>query len=236
MTNISVIITSLNSGTLPKCLGALEKNTDDIYELIIVADEPTKEHWRILRRWADRGASLVVNCARVGSEVATNQGIAVSRGDLIVFLASDCYVTKGWLSPMVAALDKHPEFGWVAAQGEEHGIPVPFSASCSLFTRDLFKKIGMFDEAFTPGYGFSDDDFYHRAMKEGFRPHGIKESWVNHPHPSSTAGPATDHPEGWIRNQKLLFQRHGVVGTHWNEIPVYSVSSGSVDIKFGGAR
>lgn len=229
---ISVLVTTLNSSTLPKCLSALEQNTDDIYELIIVADEPTKEHWRILRRWADKGATLLVNPERLGSEVATNQGFRIARGNYVALVTSDVYVERGWLPPLVAALDKHPEFGWVACRAEEAGKEIDFLGGCSLFSRDLFDKIGLFDEAFSSGYGFSDDEFYHRALRFGFRPCSVREAFVKHPHGASTVGKRTTVADDFKKNQHLLYQKLGVAGTHWDELPVYSLGSDSLSMKF----
>lgn len=228
---VSVLVTSLNSPTLSRCLTALERYTGDIYELVIVADEPTPEHWRLLKRWAAKGATLLVNSTRVGSEVATNQGIAVSRGNYIALVTSDVFVERGWLAPLIAALDKHPGFGWVASSAEENGAQIPFLGGCSLFSRKMLKEIGVFDEVYLDGDGFSDDDFYHRALKAGYRPCGVKESFVRHPHPRSTVGPSP--PDAYLKNQKLLYERHGVIGTHWDELPVYSVATDGVDVRFG---
>lgn len=79
---ISVVIPTLGRGTLNHCKKALQQQTRQPDEIIVIYDKKRK-----------------------GASWARNQGIKKSKGDLIAFLDDDCIPQSNWLQDLVNAID-----------------------------------------------------------------------------------------------------------------------------------
>jgi GT2 family glycosyltransferase len=94
-----------------RALLALKDNTDVPFEVVIVdnaSNDGTSE-----RLSSDiRGARIVRNEANYGFGAACNQGAALARAPVTVFLNSDAFVHPDWVHPLLEAID-----GEVAAAG-----------------------------------------------------------------------------------------------------------------------
>ena len=109
---ISVILPLYNdAATLGPVLDALRAQTGSrAFEVIVVDDGST-----------DRGPDLVVPPHRLirqknaGPGAARNRGAAEARGDILLFLDSDCVPPRDWVDTMAATMD--PEAGFDAAMG-----------------------------------------------------------------------------------------------------------------------
>lgn len=124
--------------------------------------------------------TVVRNEANEGFAKACNQGAAIAAGDMLVHLNNDCEVRAGWLEPLVARLEEgagivgslllYPDGnvqhagirlfrnnrGELTAENRRQRYgPGPVEAvtgACMAIHRDLFLKVGGFDEHFTNGY------------------------------------------------------------------------------------
>lgn len=79
---------------------------------------------------------------------------------------------------------------------------------CTLFRSDTFRRVGMLDEAFTPG-NFEDDDFCVRAIQAGYHLYFSPSIYVHHAgHGAHTAN--NMHLKPLLeRNYKIFLQKHG---------------------------
>jgi GT2 family glycosyltransferase len=76
---------------------------------------------------------------------------------------------------------------------------------CFFFKRELIRRIGYFDERFSPGCG-EEDDFTSRARKSGYRAMWVKYAYVHHfGHCSFTAEMGKASAQLWAKN-KLIFE------------------------------
>lgn len=93
-----------------RALEALRDHTDEEFEVIAVdnhSPDGTLEHLR-----EDVGGITVVpNPRNVGFAAAADQGAALARGRVLVFLNPDAMVTDGWLPPLLEALEGDPWSG-----------------------------------------------------------------------------------------------------------------------------
>ncbi|CAG0989847.1 partial Poly(ribitol-phosphate) beta-N-acetylglucosaminyltransferase TarS, partial [Gammaproteobacteria bacterium] len=104
---LTVIMPAHNAaGLLPRSLGAL-RNSDlprDRWELVVVDDGSSDETSLIAARYADTVVTLPGRPH--GPAYARNRGFEVSRGDVIVFIDSDCVAHVDTLSRFAALFEE----------------------------------------------------------------------------------------------------------------------------------
>ena len=167
---LSIIVPAHNAtGVLPRSLGAL-RNSDlprDKWELIVVDDGSGDDTSLIAARYADTVVTLPGKPH--GPAYARNRGFEVSRGDIIVFIDSDCVAHTDMLSRIVALFEAQTDLG--AAFGSYDNKPPAtgvmsqyrnlihhyvhhrnagevetFWAGAGAIRRDVFSEAGMYDE------------------------------------------------------------------------------------------
>jgi O-antigen biosynthesis protein len=87
-----------------RALEALRDHTEGPYEVIVV-DNASPDRTVDRLGEAVRGVRVVPNRTNVGFAAAADQGAAVARGRFLVFLNPDALVGKGWLPPLLEALE-----------------------------------------------------------------------------------------------------------------------------------
>ncbi len=132
---VSIVIVTYNNIPLTKmCLDSVRSQTEyPHYEVIVVdngSTDGTTSYLEDLRsRWSQ--FRVVLNGENLGFAAATNQGVRVATGHMLVFLNNDTVVTRGWLCAMVRALRQHQRWGLVGAVtnaiGNEAKISVGYS-------------------------------------------------------------------------------------------------------------
>lgn len=204
---------------LKECLNGIKENTDTGYELIIVGDRCNDEALDYLLSLYKEGVRLVLNPELVGITRAVNYGLKIARGEYLCFVMTDIKVAPSWLEVMGEALDNFPYFGWVALSAVE---APGFNAGISMMRREVLDKVGFWDEAFSDGNGFMDDDFLRRVWRAGYIPHIVTDVPVSH---KDGGGKTTYelHREAertmYLRNQEIFYQKWGETGTNWNALP-----------------
>ncbi len=111
---LSVIVPAHKAaGLLPRTLGALRSSdlSRDQWELIVVDDTSPDETSQIAARYADTVVTLPGG--PYGPAYARNRGFEVSRGEVIVFIDSDCVVHPDTLSRFVDRFRSDPSVGAV---------------------------------------------------------------------------------------------------------------------------
>lgn len=119
---VSIVIPNYNGGLFfERLFQSLGTQTFRKFEVIVVDNHSTDGSNRILKDVARRylpdiAVKLLENDRNYGYSVANNRGIAESKGDLILFLNNDTYVSPTWLEELVKVLENNP---MVAACGSK---------------------------------------------------------------------------------------------------------------------
>ncbi|MEW6581379.1 MAG: glycosyltransferase family 2 protein [Actinomycetota bacterium] len=111
------------------CVESIERNTPEVHEIVLVDNASTDgtAEW-----FTERGeGALIRNSTNRGFAGAVNAGMSVAEGDVVVILNNDTLVTPGWLTALIAALDRDPAIGITAPMsnyvtGGQIVYPVPY--------------------------------------------------------------------------------------------------------------
>lgn len=99
---VSVVINTYNRGWwLDRCLSSLEAQTYRNFEVVVVNGPSTDSTSEVLDRW--RGRIKAVSTPSRVLSVSRNEGIAVSAGDLVVFIDDDAVADPRWLERLAPA-------------------------------------------------------------------------------------------------------------------------------------
>lgn len=162
-----------------------------------------------------------------------NAALAETDRDVVI-LNSDTVVTPGWLPRMWRCLSQSSEIGVVSPLSDratllsvnrqqinppafadtaravaETAVPggtaIPVAVGfCMLIRRELIDQIGLFDPAFSPGYG-EEVDFCLRAWRSGWRVLACTDAWVHHQE-NASFGDTTGSP--WrSEHERLIASR-----------------------------
>lgn len=110
---VSIIILNLNKSLMTlQCLFFLRKNTDlSVCELIVVDNGSTAEQFKFLCDFAGDDVTIVAARVNRGFGEGCNIGAERARGDFICFLNNDAFVTEGWLTALIAAMEQDETVG-----------------------------------------------------------------------------------------------------------------------------
>ncbi|MCA9400231.1 MAG: glycosyltransferase family 2 protein [Candidatus Omnitrophica bacterium] len=183
-----------------------------------------------------KGVCLLIirNEENVGNTAAVNQGLSASDAAFVCNLDNDTLVAEGWLTEMVAMAESDPLIGMVmpaggpAAQPKTETLPDVDEAArslhprrgqalematvdcyCSLIKREVIHKVGLWDEAYSPGY-FDDTDYSRRVINAGYKLVGARGAYVYHRGGQSFKKNNTRRDAIFTRNRAIYEQRYGV--------------------------
>jgi len=101
---ISVIIAAYNSQSfIGGCLRALSRQTILNFETIVINSSPEKETQEIVSAFP--GVRFHQSAERLMPHAARNTGVAMARGEALVFTDADCFPEPTWLERIVATHD-----------------------------------------------------------------------------------------------------------------------------------
>ena len=205
---VSIVVPTHNYGHfLPQALDSVLSQMDVDLEVIIVDDGSTDETPEVIAGYADSVSSIRQD--NRGLSAARNTGLAVARGQFIVFLDSDDILGPGVLAAQEAFLQNHPRV-WIAVcksfffEGlDEDDLPLK-SGQWHLFKSDLdvhlchfniapphalmlrrrvCEETGLFDDFLN---ACEDHDFWFRASSAGYLPKSNPDGFVYYRrHPNS---------------------------------------------------
>jgi cellulose synthase/poly-beta-1,6-N-acetylglucosamine synthase-like glycosyltransferase len=203
----SIVIPAYNAGkTLSDTLVALKQQTvsPDQYEIIVVDDGSTDETAALARRF---GANCI-NQPNRGPASARNHGVRVARGDIILFTDADCVPDLDWIRQMTLPFQNERTVGvkgayrtrqtelaarFAQAEFEDRYDLLKKVAAIDMvdtysaaFRREIFTKIGFFDESF-PIANNEDTELSYRLCAAGYILEFNPGSLVYHRHPDSFA-------------------------------------------------
>lgn len=195
---VSVIIPVYHSeATLPACLDALRRQTFRDFETIVVDSGPGTRGAQLARR-LDAGILVFESPHRLLPHAARNQGVALSRGAILVHTDPDCVADPDWLGHLVRAQDAgHPvaggaiapergwwqtaihmaKFAWQLPGGQPGPRPDLATANVS-YSRAVWDQLGPFLETRFAG----DSDFIWRVRAAGIEPWFEPRALVRHRH------------------------------------------------------
>lgn len=168
----SIIVPAFNSEkTIQKCLDSLvNQQYNDAFEIIIVNDGSTDRTEEIAKKYCDQNQNVIlVNQKNLGVCKARNQGIKLSRGEIIVNMDSDCVSNQNWLTQLAAPFAT-PQIGAVSSYGA-------FGGTSTAFRRSVLKKIGLYDTKFF--YYREDTDMTFRVIEAGFEFKSLPQNFVH---------------------------------------------------------
>jgi GT2 family glycosyltransferase len=108
---VSVIVVTHNSADdITRCLSSLRSQTWPRWELIVVDNASTDDTVARVRESYPQ-ARLIQSGENVGYAAGNNMGFGHARGDVLAVLNPDTQVARGWLEPLVEALERDPDVG-----------------------------------------------------------------------------------------------------------------------------
>jgi GT2 family glycosyltransferase len=209
-----------------RAIDSIARHTGDPFELIVVDNGSGAETSDYLRGTAAR---VIRNEQNRGCAAAWNQGIAAARGEHVCLVNSDVEVPAGWLARLSTFHETHP-FAWVSPAIREgpldydlevlnrtvrtrHGhryFADEFRGMVLFSRRDLYKRVGGFDEAFAHAK-YEDEDMFWRLRRTGLRT-AVTLGVVVHHHGSRTVREERPRAPGFEAVNKRYFDRKWQAG------------------------
>lgn len=194
-----VIITYNRKHLLDAVIRSISLSNYRNYEIIIIDDGSTDGTYQSLKEMIDSKKVRYFYQKNSGVSKARNLGVFNARGEYIAFIDSDIVCTEGWLSRLVDVAVNNTDIGILGAarynkeyfkykdiietQKYPGGSIVPVSKlgmGASLVKREVFEKIGGFDNAFV--FGLEDVELCLRANLLGYRVVYVYDAIVYHFH------------------------------------------------------
>ncbi len=225
-----------NKQTTKECIESIYKNTQYPYRLVLIdnaSGEETRIYLEDLKNDPQFNVILIRNEENLGNTKAVNQGLTATDAPYVVNLDNDTYVTEGWLTEMVKVAESDSQIGMVASAGRGGFPPESNSINdieevakkvalrcgqvmematadcyCILIKREVIKKVGLWDEIFSPGY-FDDTDYCRRTTQAGFKIAAALGAYVYHKEGSSFKKKNPRKEELFSRNEKTFLKRYG---------------------------
>jgi len=204
---LSIVIPILNQHEMTQdCILAIRKYTSIDYELIIVDNGSDPPFQAPFMGYVP--ITMIRNEINEGFPKAVNQGIKASSGENIILLNNDVIVTPGAFDRLAEWLETFDIIGPMTNYSAKmQAVQAPFYGSkealnniaeewaeayegeaievnwiigfCMAFKREVYEKVGLFDESLWPCSG-EEIDFCFRARKADFRIGIAGDVYVHH--------------------------------------------------------
>ncbi len=198
---ISVIIPNYNGGDLlRRCLEALNRERDQLHEIVVVDDASTDDSVALARRL---NARVIRREKNGGPAAARNEGALDSTGEIIWFLDSDTEIRPGathvltdhfvanpTLAAVIGSYDDTPSAPAAASQFKnlfhhyvhQQGPDVvsSFWSGCGAMRRSAFDAVGGFDAEYWREPMIEDIHLGYELGKRGLQIHILKSLQVTH--------------------------------------------------------
>jgi len=236
MTNkpkVSLILTNWNgSKLLRKNLPTVIKHSPEVCEIIVADDHSTDSSLKYLKLQKAKYPNLKIisHSHNLGFGKNSNHAVSKAVGDFVVLLNNDIRPYPGYIShalklftgPSIAAVGfcevKNENWARIFWSGgylqHESGVPSRpvhntawVSGGGSIFRKDIFLKLGGFDQAYAPFY-YEDADLGLRLWLSGYRLLWCSKAKIEHRHEATTSR-FPSHFLNYVkeRNRLLLTRR-----------------------------
>src|SRR6185437_9082872 len=109
---LSVVIVNYNvKYFLEVCLHSVLRAANGIVAEVIVVDNNSKDGSCAMVREKFPSVVLIENTENKGFSKANNQGVAIAKGEYILFLNPDTVMPEDFFQKTIAYMDTHPEAG-----------------------------------------------------------------------------------------------------------------------------
>ena len=218
------------------CVKSIVENTKYPFRLILIDNgsaQKTQIYLRSLLNQPNPEVRLIRNEENLGFVKAVNQGLKASDAPYICVMNNDTVAADGWLAEMIDVADSNQAIGLINPSSNNLGQNPPATDSaaikkfaeglrkfkghyielgaalgfCMLIKRDVFKKLGYFDEAYGIG-NFEDTDYSRKAVSSGYLCVRAKASYVYH-RISKSFLKNKDFEEVFRKNEELFNRRWG---------------------------
>jgi GT2 family glycosyltransferase len=229
-TAVSVIVPCRNAASV---LGTqLEALTRQIcpeeWDVVIVDNGSSDDTRAVAEAYRDRlpRLTLVDARARTGAAYARNAGVFAATGTNVAFCDADDEVAEGWLAATVTALQEHEAIAFridtaKLNRGEERTIHqaeglqpytyppyLPYSGSTIALRRELFLRLGGFDETMI---ACEDADFCWRIQRAGVPIHFASDAVV-HVRLRTSLGAMCRQARLWGEYNVVLYKKYRKLG------------------------
>jgi N-acetylglucosaminyl-diphospho-decaprenol L-rhamnosyltransferase len=194
---VSLIVVTYNSARLlPDFFAALATTTYAPYEVLVV-DNASQDGTPQVVATDYPVARLIANHENLGFGRACNQGARAARGQMLVFLNPDVFVTPSWLAVLVHRVAEHPDVAIICPTTLYPGQAAPITTTaveesaavpgCAmLMPCTVWQELGGFDEQIF--LYWEDTELCWRAWLLGWRVLADLEAIVYHEHGGSGGG------------------------------------------------
>ncbi len=240
---VSIIALSWEQRHLTEAfVASVRANTDAPYELILVDNGSCAETQEYVRGAAD---IAVLNEENLGFAAGHNKGLAVAKGEYIVFLNNDTRVPPGWLPKLLASASA-PDVGivasavtnangWVSVRrvaGERVHEILPFTepppAVCYLMRRSVVDELGGWSEDYKLGSG-EDIDLCFTAWVHGYRLLLDERVLVEHVGKGTAGTMLEDWRSVWKQNKEQFYRKWILEDVAPPAVPGPGVRGGSAE-------
>jgi glycosyltransferase EpsE len=198
MTRITVVIPACDAaGYLDKCLGSIENQTIQDWEIVACDDASVDSTWEILNDWAnkDKRIRLLRNETRLRAAAARNRCLEVAAGEFIALQDADDYSAPERFARELEFLESHPEYAFAGpamACFDERGVwqklvqkavpsrwdfvlRPPFNHAAVMFRKAALDAVGGYRVAPETVRG-QDLDLFMRLYAAGFRGYNLPDT------------------------------------------------------------
>ena len=213
---------------LEACLRALESQTVDEFEVVVIDNSGTGRVQASNPQVSPR-VRVIANQRNVGFGTAVNQAFRASKAPYLATLNDDAVADPRWLEKLLAEADAHPSTGMFASEvrlagtgkldsagmliasdgsSKQRRSPTALadadallpSGSAALYRRTMLEEIGLFDESFF--LYCEDTDLGLRAQWAGWGCRYVPGAVVEHRY-SHTAGRASPLKAYYVERNRL---------------------------------
>lgn len=126
-----IILSLLRQSHTAHCLESIFQHTSGSFEIIVVDMGKSKQITSWLKKLSieHKNLTVIFNKKNVGTAKGRNQAIRLARGQYIVFLDNDAYVSEGWLTPLIETAKRDKTIGACGAKIVFTNMMVQYSAS-----------------------------------------------------------------------------------------------------------
>jgi glycosyltransferase involved in cell wall biosynthesis len=183
MNSVSVVVPCYNQAKyLDLCLNSILKQTYNNWECIIINDGSTDNTIEIAKSWITKDNRFrLINQINKGLSKARNIGIKSAKGEFILPLDSDDYISDNYIEECITSFNQNKTIKLVYGKGEKFGAENgPWTLQNYSFKKLLNSNMifcaGMFRKAdwfLTGGYdesllnGWEDWEFWINLLKDG---------------------------------------------------------------------